>query len=210
MKKAEEEYILITDVGSTTTKGLLLASDGDKLQFMDSIDVPTTVEKPTEDVKIGVMNVVKALQSQTGIKTTDSKGEINIPYLTTSSAGGGLQMMVSGVVMTMTAESAERAALGAGAIVMDVLASNDGRLAHEKIERIRRLRPDMILLSGGIDGGTTKHVVELAELIAAARPRPRLGSGYNLPVIYAGNNNATEEIEKTLSQLSDLKTVENI
>ena len=46
-------------------------------------------------------------------------------------------MMVAGVVRNLTAESAERAALGAGAIVMDVIASNDKRLPHEKIERIR-------------------------------------------------------------------------
>ncbi len=37
----------------------------------------------------------------------------------------------------MSGESAERAALGAGSIVMDIIASNDGRLAHEKIKRIR-------------------------------------------------------------------------
>ena len=43
-------------------------------------------------------------------------------YISTSSAGGGLQMMVAGVVRSMTAESAERAALGAGSIVMDVIA----------------------------------------------------------------------------------------
>ena len=66
---------------------------------------------------------------------------------------------------------------------MDVIASNDKRLPHEKIERIRHLRPDMLLLSGGVDGGTTAHVVELAEIIAAANPRPRLGVGYELPVI---------------------------
>jgi hypothetical protein len=59
----------------------------------------------------------------------------------------------------MTGESAQRCALGAGAIVMDVLAANDGRLPHEKIERIRSLRPDMILLSGGTDGGTVTHVL---------------------------------------------------
>lgn len=131
-------------------------------------------------------------------------------YISTSSAGGGLQMMVSGVVKSMTAESAERAALGAGAIVMDVLASNDGRLPHQKIERIRRLRPDMILLSGGVDGGTTKHVVELAELIRAARPRPRLGIGYALPVIYAGNKEAAKEIDGALGDVVDLTHVENL
>ena len=54
-------------------------------------------------------------------------------------------MMVSGVVRNMTGESAQRAALGAGAIVMDILASNDKRLYHEKVKRIRELRPDMVL-----------------------------------------------------------------
>ena len=84
-------------------------------------------------------------------------------------------MMVAGVVKKMTAESAARAALGAGAIVMDTLAANDRRLPHEKIERIRQLRPDMILLAGGTDGGTRKHVIAMAELLRAAQPRPRLG-----------------------------------
>ena len=36
-------------------------------------------------------------------------------YISTSSAGGGLQMMVAGVIAEMTAASAKRAALGAGA-----------------------------------------------------------------------------------------------
>ena len=131
-------------------------------------------------------------------------------FISTSSAGGGLQMMVGGVVESMTGESAQRAALGAGAIVMDVLASNDGRMYHEKVQRIRQLRPDMILLSGGIDGGTVTHVVELAEVLEAANPKPRLGMNYKLPVIYAGNKNAREPIKERLGEITDLMTVDNI
>jgi len=144
------------------------------------------------------------------IITPDSGVEGVDIYVSTSSAGGGLQMMVAGVVKSMSGESAERAALGAGSIVMDVLASNDGRLAHEKITRIRQLRPDMILLSGGTDGGTTTHVTELAEILAAANPRPRLGQNYKLPVIYAGNNKAQDAIQETLGEISDLDIVDNI
>ncbi|MFN3821416.1 MAG: glutamate mutase L, partial [bacterium] len=167
----------------------------------------------------GVINAVHEVEELTGRRLLDDNETIIRPqrngegvdiYVSTSSAGGGLQMMVAGVVKSMTAESAERAALGAGAIVMDVLASNDGRLPHQKIERIRRLRPDMILLSGGVDGGTTKHVVELAELLAAAHPRPRLGIGFALPVIYAGNKDAREEVKRAIGDLVDLKIVENI
>jgi uncharacterized protein (TIGR01319 family) len=131
-------------------------------------------------------------------------------YVSTSSAGGGLQMMVFGVVKTMTAESAQRAALGAGAIVMDVIASNDGRLPYQKIKRIRQLRPDMILLSGGIDGGTTAHVAELAELLSAADPKARLGAGYLLPVIYAGNKDASEIVRARLGSKTALVITDNL
>ena len=119
-------------------------------------------------------------------------------------------MMVAGVVMTMTAESAARAALGAGAIVMDTIASNDGRLPHQRVSRIRKLRPDMILLSGGIDGGTVSHVAELADLIGAADTRPRFGTGFELPVIYAGNIKARDVVQKALEEKSDLSIVDNL
>ena len=119
-------------------------------------------------------------------------------------------MMVAGVVKKMTAESAQRAALGAGAIVMDTIAVDDGRLAYQKIERIRQLRPDMVLVAGGIDGGTVSHVVEIAEILAASDPRPRLGSGYNLPVIYCGNTHAQPQVGELLRDKTDLRFLPNI
>ncbi len=210
--------ILATDCGSTTTKAILIEKINDEYRLSYRGEAPTTVEAPFEDVTKGVLNAVmeieelsnrKILNDQTIISPQNGEVGVDI-YISTSSAGGGLQMMVAGVVKSMTGESAERAALGAGSIVMDVLASNDGRKPHEKISRIRQLRPDMILLSGGIDGGTTKHVVELAEILAAANPQPRLGQNYKLPVIFAGNKKATPDIKKTLGDLTDLDVTENI
>ena len=176
------------------------------------------MEAPFEDVTRGVLNAILELEELSGQIILDgekiiapNQGETGVDiFISTSSAGGGLQMMVGGVVKSMTGESAQRAALGAGAIVMDVLASNDGRMYHEKVQRIRQLRPDMILLSGGIDGGTVTHVVELAEVLEAANPKPRLGMNYKLPVIYAGNKNAREPIKERLGEITDLMTVDNI
>ena len=210
--------ILATDCGSTTTKAILIEFVDGEYRLTFRGEAPTTVEAPFEDVTRGVLNATMEIEELSGRKILDGENIITPQkkddgvdiYISTSSAGGGLQMMVAGVVKSMTGESAERAALGAGSIVMDVLASNDGRKPHEKITRIRQLRPDMILLSGGIDGGTTKHVVELAEILAAANPQPRLGQNYKLPVIYAGNKNATSDINKTLGKLTDLDVTENI
>ncbi|KQC10052.1 MAG: methylaspartate mutase [Candidatus Cloacimonas sp. SDB] len=216
--------IIATDCGSTTTKSILIEYiDGEYRQTVRG-EAPTTVEKPLNDVTRGVLNAVTELEELARLKYNDpsikfTKADtINITdndegvnaYVSTSSAGGGLQMMVTGVVARMTGESAERAALGAGAIVMDLIASNDKRPNYEKIERIRQLRPDMILMAGGVDGGTTKHVVEMAELVGAADPKPRLGSSYKLPVIYAGNNKARDAIKETLEEKTDLIITDNL
>ena len=223
----EIRSILATDCGSTTTKAILIEKQGDAYHLVVRGEAPTTVEAPVEDVTAGVINAITEVEELAGRKLLND-GQIIKPqqapsspdsvgkdegvdlYISTSSAGGGLQMMVAGVVRNLTAESAERAALGAGAIVMDVIASNDKRLPHEKIERIRHLRPDMLLLSGGVDGGTTSHVAELAEILAAASPRPRLGLDYKLPVIFAGNKDARDLVREQLRDKMDLEVVDNL
>ena len=212
------KVILATDCGSTTTKAILIQNLEGVFRLTHRGEAPTTVEAPFEDVTRGVLNSIMELEELSGRSILDGekiitpvKDEKGVDiYISTSSAGGGLQMMVGGVVKSMTGESAQRAALGAGAIVMDVLAANDGRLYHEKVKRIRQLRPDMILLSGGVDGGTVTHVAELAEILEAANPKPRLGLNYKLPVIYAGNNEAVSAIEDRLGKITDLTTVDNI
>lgn len=215
--------MLATDCGSTTTKAILIEKQADgSFRLTARGEAPTTVEAPFEDVTRGVFNAATEVAELCGrtivtqnageeaiLRPQSDAGGVDI-YISTSSAGGGLQMVVAGVVRSMTAESAERAALGAGAIVMDTFAVNDGRQPHEKIERIRQLRPDMILLAGGIDGGTEKHVVQLAETLAAANPRPRLGVGFHLPVVYAGNVEVRGRVNEILGKKVALEVVDNV
>lgn len=218
MKDRPLDVILATDCGSTTTKAILIERRPEGYRQTYRGEAPTTVEAPYEDVTRGVLNAVAELEELSGRRMLDgerilspARGEVGVDiYVSTSSAGGGLQMMVAGVVRTMTTESAQRAALGAGAIVMDAIAYNDRRDPHETIARIRTLRPDMVLLSGGTDGGSIRHVVALAEFLAAANPKPRLGASYNLPVVYAGNRDAREAVRQALAGKADLHITENL
>ena len=89
---------------------------------------------------------------------------------------------------------------------METLASNDKRKPFEQIQRIRELRPDMILLAGGTDGGTKSHVVQLAELIAPAKPQPRFGGQFKMPVIYAGNREAVPWSRTSWGRLSNYRS----
>ena len=219
--KEDMKYILATDVGSTTTKARFFGkSEEGEWRFLVAGEAPTTVETPYEDVTLGVRNAVREIEELTGYKILsedaigivvpfDGKRGVDL-YCTTSSAGGGLQMMVAGNVKSITGESATRAALGAGAIVMDVIAIDDGREDYEKIRRIRSLRPDMMLLAGGTDGGTISHILEIAELIKAAKPVPRLGVDYKLPIIFAGNKEARGEVKTLLGDDFNLSIVDNL
>jgi len=211
--------ILATDCGSTTTKAILIQRIDGVYRQTHRGEAPTTVEDPFADVTIGVVNSVTEIGELAGRRLIDDDGHIIHPatddagcdvYISTSSAGGGLQMMVAGVIAQMTAASAKRAALGAGAIVMDVMAANDKRRPHEQVQRIRELRPDMMLVSGGTDGGNTTQVVQLAELIAPAKPQPRFGSEFRLPLIFAGNAEAAPLVRDVFDESIDLQVVENI
>lgn len=217
--KEEMQFIIATDVGSTTTKARFFHLKDGEWRFLVAGEAPTTVEAPYEDVTLGVQNAVREVEELTGHKLLAPEGGMIIPYdgekgvdlyCTTSSAGGGLQMMVAGLIKSMTAESANRAALGAGAIVMDVIARDDGRQSYQKIKRIRNLRPDMILMAGGTDGGASQHVMEIAELIKAAEPKPRLGVAYELPIVYAGNKALRSEIGELMEEGFALEIVDNI
>ncbi len=217
---SEVRTILATDCGSTTTKAILIEKQDDEYRLVVRGEAPTTVEAPFDDVTVGVLNAVREVEELTGKTLIGPDSRILTPaadgktgadlYLSTSSAGGGLQMTVAGVVKAMSAESAQRAALGAGAIIMDVIAVDDGRKDYQKVERIRQLRPDMILMSGGTDGGTVNHLVELAEMLVAADPKPRLGIGMTLPVIYAGNKDAYPAVESLLKDRVALRRVDNL
>jgi len=216
--------ILAVDCGSTTTKAILFGRGEDGgFTTLGRGEAPTTVEAPFENVMIGLRNAVGELENVTDRKLLDEGGKLiasssesDAPargidlFCATSSAGGGLQMMVTGLVRSMTAESAQRAALGAGAIVMDVLSADDGRAMHERVRRVRHLRPDIVLVSGGVDGGAVAGVVEFGELLVAAEPRPRFGPTFTRPVVYAGNRDAAEEMKRLAGRRFALETVANI
>ena len=231
--------IVATDCGSTTTKAILIERNASgEYRLVARGEAPTTVEKPFEDVTIGVLNSITELEEITaetvpdgftkgrrslmkdgkvwrlyksGDKTDSRSSDLEASdlYVSTSSAGGGLQMMVTGLVKAMSAESAERAALGAGAILMDTLSVDDGRKDYQKVERLRQLRPDIILMSGGTDGGNTERLIEMAEIVRRADPKPRFGD-MKLPIIYAGNQGARTPVGQVLGEAVEVKYVNNL
>ena len=106
--------ILATDCGSTTTKAILIEQQPDgQYRLTTRGEAPTTVEAPFDDVTVGVVNAVREIEELSGrtilgadsrpmTPAQDDKTGVDL-YLSTSSAGGGLQMSVAGVVKAMSA-----------------------------------------------------------------------------------------------------------
>lgn len=214
--------ILVTDCGSTTTKALLFEKTAKGWRQTFRGEAPTTVEAPTADVTVGALNAFDEVSELSGrailnrdatspfVLTTSDPGSGIDLYLSTSSAGGGLQMVVMGLVGELSAAAGLRAALGAGAIVLDTVSVDDGRDDFERIKKLRHLKPDIVLLAGGTDGGATKQVVELAEMLVSAAPRPRFGETLKLPVVFAGNCELQGQISELLAAVASTAAVGNV
>src|SRR4030042_2461889 len=133
--------ILIVDVNTKSTKAVLFRRRGDRYEIVGVGEAPTTVEAPALDVTTGVLNAVSEIESRTG-ETLIQSGALapSTPMLCTSSASGGLHMVVAGLIKSISTKSAQRAALGAGALLMDQYAVDDSRPAYIKVSGRRRQR----------------------------------------------------------------------
>lgn len=212
-----KKNIIITDVGSTTTKAILLQKTGEEFKLRSLHHAATTVEKPVEDVNIGVYRAIKHIEKETNIPllipdSNESKIIFNEDtlYLTTSSAGGGLQILVIGLTLFDSASSGKRTAFGAGGVILDTFAIDDKRSSLEQMQAMSVLHPDIILMCGGIDGGAVSPILRLGEILQLANPSPKFGDKTNIPLVFAGNTEARSFIAGLFGKKFDLFIVPNL
>jgi uncharacterized protein (TIGR01319 family) len=111
-----------------------------------------------------------------------------------SSAKGGLKMVTVSMVKEESGFAAELAALTAGAKLLN---SYEGELTEEEALAIyEQDQPEIILQAGGVDcGGDTETQLHNAHMLAMYS-RAATYARYGVPVIYAGNQDVRDEIER--------------
>jgi len=133
---------LLIDFGSTYTK--LRAVDLESATILGSGQGPSTV---TTDITTGLRKALVNLEAHMG-------GLPAFKYrLASSSAAGGLRMVTIGLVPELTEKAAKQAALGAGA---KIVGTYSFELTERDVDSIENHQPDIVLLSGGTDGGNSK------------------------------------------------------
>ncbi len=188
--------VLVAEIGSTTTVvnafNDLHTNDP---KFIGQGQAPTSVLEG--DVRIGVNGAIESLKRNMNIDELEYD-----ELMATSSAAGGLKMTVHGLVYDMTAKAAREAALGAGANIHLVTA---GKLRRSDKKKIMEVKPNIILIAGGVDFGERDTAIHNAEIVAQM--------DLDVPVIYAGNVQNHEEIKEIFDEVGKLDLlfiVENV
>ena len=184
------DLTLAVDFGSTYTK--VVAFDLSTEKVVAVVQAESTVKS---DVTIGMEAALKELKDISGSE------KVNIDRIfSCSSAAGGLRMVVAGLVRGLTTKAAQEACLGAGA---KLVAAYSNGLTPNNIGEIDLMSPDIILLSGGTDGGNEEVIVHNAKLVAK--------SELISPIIVAGNKLAAPKVQSILVEHGKyVVTVDNV
>lgn len=185
--------LLVAEIGSTTT----VVNAFNDLEtcpiFIGQGQFATTVLEG--DVNIGLKGAIEDLAKNLCVESIDYK-----ELIATSSAAGGLRMTVHGLVYDMTVKAAKEAALGAGANIKFITA---GKLRKSDLRKIEEIKPNIILIAGGVDYGERDTALHNAELIA--------DMNLNIPVIYAGNIENHEDVKDAFcGKQTELYIVDNV
>jgi uncharacterized protein (TIGR01319 family) len=172
-----DDIKILIDFGSTYTK--VVAVDLQKIEIAASARVPSTVDT---DITKGLEAALKIISDKTRISNLDKK-----EALACSSAAGGLRMVCSGFVPELTSKAANLAALGAGA---KVIKNFSYKLTSDEVKEIETIAPDILLLSGGTDGGDDQVILHNAQLVS------QTGKAVT-NIIVAGNKTAHDDLKNT-------------
>ena len=184
MNAAPADVAVCVDFGSTFTKAALV--DLAEGRIVAAADHPTTLPTPG-----GATDVLDGYDACLAALTAADPRAAGAEVLACSSAGGGLRIAVVGNEELVTAEAGRRVALSSGGKVVEVVATA-GRPPQEGVEplEMRTSRPDVVLLTGGTDGGNAEALLGAARGLVAG--------GWCGPVVVAGNVEARDEVAAIL------------
>ncbi|WP_455369520.1 methylaspartate mutase accessory protein GlmL [[Eubacterium] cellulosolvens] len=173
---------LTVDFGSTFTKAIVI--DLHKETIIARSISPSTVDT---DINIGLQRTFDKIKNW---RTLEKNVKLK---LACSSAAGGLRIAAIGLVPELTGEAAKQAALGAGGKIIGIYTH---KLTKQDLKKLEESKPDIILLTGGTDGGDRKTVEHNSHQLAESK--------LICPIVVACNREAAyhviEELERSFKR----------
>jgi hypothetical protein len=204
------DSLLAVDIGAASTRAVLFDVVEGQYRFLASASAPSTVEAPYKDASEGVRNAIDQLQGTTGRSLLDENRGLITPaqsdgtgvdaFVATMSAGPTLKAVIVGLLADVSLESARRLTETVYARIVESIGLGDPRRPDELIDSLLRQRPDVVIITGGTDGGASRSIqkilepVGLASYLMPAEKRPA--------VLFAGNQKLESEVRGLLGSLA--------
>jgi len=210
----------MADLGSITTRVTLIDQVAGEYRLVAHGSAPTTLSPPWEDVSLGFLEAMgkmatvaeRRLLAQGRLVTPEGGDGSGVDgFVATTSAMEPLRLVVAGMMEPWSLRSALRAAhstytLVEGTFTVDELSLSSAEGMLDFLRLLKEGSLDAILVAGGIEGGPTLPLVEMAKdlalLSASGEMRPRL--------IFAGNEEARVLVAEVLEGVIDLEMVSNL
>jgi hypothetical protein len=206
----EGESLLAVDVGATTTRAVLFDVVEGSYRFVAVGNAPTTAEVPFRDIGLGVREAIEAIQSITGRIFLDKDRQLIVPvqpdgsgvdaFAATLSAGPAVRTAIVGLLSDVSLESARRLVETSYCRVVETIDLNDHRRAEEQIDSFLRARPELVVITGGTDGGASRSIKKMVEAVGLAcyvipaEKRPA--------ILFAGNQGLHDEVQTLIGNLT--------
>jgi len=206
----EGNSLLAIDVGASTTRAVFFDVIEGEYRFVAIGSAPTTAEAPFKDVGEGARNAVMNLQKILGktlfnesiglIKPSQPDGSGVDALAVTISAGPVVKTVVVGLLNDVSLDTARRLTESTYTRIVETIGLGDLRKPDQQIDSILRLRPDLVVITGGTDGGASKSIQKLLEPIGLA--------SFLLPeekrpaVLFAGNQKMEDEVKGLVGSLA--------
>jgi len=214
----DADSVLAIDIGSITTRVALFDVVDGRYRYLASGSAQSTINAPYNDISEGMRTALDRLQTVTGRVLIDADERLIIPstaegagvdiVAATISAGPPLSVVVIGLLEDITLESARRVVSTTYAKIVDSLSLNDHRRVEERLDAIIRLRPDLVMVAGGTDGGASQSILKLLEAVGLAMHL--LPEGHRPQILFAGNQALRDEIKATFGKLAPLHFASNV
>lgn len=202
--------LLAIDVGAANTRAVLFDVIEGEYRFVASGVAPTTAEAPFKDVAEGARDAIINLQKVLGKTLLDASRALITPsqsngsgvdaLVVTLSAGPVTKTIIVGLLKDVSLESARRLTESTYTRIVDTIGLSDTRKPDQQIDSFLRLRPDLVVITGGTDGGASLSIQKLLEPIGLA--------SFLLPeekrpaVLFAGNEKMEDEIKTLVGSLA--------
>ncbi len=217
-KNVAPQSFLIADCGRTNTTLALFDVAVDSYYLIASVTVGTTAEPPWGDITLGVQQAMIQLTALSGRPLLNEKNNLIKPsradgsgvdqFAFSTSAAPPLQTILVGLFDDVSLSSARRALGNVYVNEADTINLSDARDEKEQVNAFLRVKPDLVFIAGGTDGGAEKRLLELVE---------RANLGINVlanikkpQVIFAGNKDLRERVRHIMGNKVKLLAADNV